>query len=183
MGRKKNNEYYAVISGRIDTPTIFSSWGDVHPRVTGCESVWEGFFSRIEAELYMRKNGVSNFETVIKDTALNTTPVKGDEPYYAVANGSAPGIKRAWSGEDGALKAVREMPGACHKRFRTEAQALAFIEDWKEAYAEVVRRAVIEQLDRGLRPQNIYLDVGGLFYEGRRDSVEPMAGLFESLQV
>ena len=24
--RRQNKEYYAVVSGRIDTPTIFSSW-------------------------------------------------------------------------------------------------------------------------------------------------------------
>jgi hypothetical protein len=35
MGRGKNREYYAVFSGRVDEPTIFSSWystwsGDEH---------------------------------------------------------------------------------------------------------------------------------------------------------
>jgi hypothetical protein len=33
---------------------------------------------------------------------------------------------------------VKDISGACHKRFRTRAQAEAFVEDWKESYADVL---------------------------------------------
>jgi viroplasmin and RNaseH domain-containing protein len=32
---------------------------------------------------------------------------------------------------------VKEITGACYKRFRTRSQAEAFIEDWEESFADV----------------------------------------------
>jgi hypothetical protein len=60
---------------------------------------------------------------------------------------------------------VKEVPGNCHKRFRTRSQAEAFIEDWKESFADVWRRAIREGLDQGLRPRNLKVSVEGLLYE------------------
>lgn len=55
---------------------------------------------------------------------------------------------------------VETFPGACHKCFRTNAQAKAFIEDWKISFADVCRKIIKEKLDQGSRPQDIMLDCG-----------------------
>jgi hypothetical protein len=70
-----------------------------------------------------------------------------------------------FSGENGALEETSGVSGACHKCFKTEAQAEAFIEDWKESYAEVVRQVVRKGLDEGLRPRDMSLKVEGLLQE------------------
>jgi len=54
---------------------------------------------------------------------------------------------------------VKEVRGICHKKFKTRSQAEAFIEDWKDSYAEVWRRAIREGLDRGLRPRDMTVNV------------------------
>lgn len=78
---------------------------------------------------------------------------------------------------DGAFEAIHEISGACHKCFRTEAQAKAFIEHWKESYAEVVRQAVRERLDKGLRPRDMSVNVEGLLQEGSQvDSLAEQLG-------
>ena len=41
---------------------------------------------------------------------------------------------------------------ACHKRFRTLVQAEAFIADWGEMYASIVKARVTEKLSSGHRP-------------------------------
>ena len=69
------------------------------------------------------------------------------------------------------MEPINKISGACHKRFRTEAQAEAFIEDWKESYADVWRVEVKKALDRGLRPRDMKLSVQGLLYEGFEDDV------------
>jgi len=90
------HEYYAVIKGRISEPTIFSSWGDAHPRVTGCTSVFKGFVTIEEAREHMKKNGVMNPKEIIKDGAGSTTPRCGSDAFYAVANGRQPGTYRCF---------------------------------------------------------------------------------------
>lgn len=79
------------------------------------------------------------------------------------------------SGDTGASEQVDEVSGACHKRFKTEAQAEAFIDDWKEAYADVVRRAVKQQLDKGLRPLDMRLNIGLLHNRSADLVVEDIA--------
>lgn len=69
------------------------------------------------------------------------------------------------SGNTGAETEVDEVSGACHKRFRTRAQAEAFIEDWKEAFADVWRRAIKKGLDQGLRPRDMKLIVEDVLHE------------------
>lgn len=58
------------------------------------------------------------------------------------------------SGETGAEKEVDKVDGSCHKRFRTRAQAEAFIEEWKEAFAEIWSKKIREALDEGYRPRD-----------------------------
>ncbi|CAI9629792.1 unnamed protein product [Alternaria burnsii] len=135
--RKKGSKYYAVVTGRLEEPTIFSSWGHAHPRVTDCENLYKSFRSIEEARDYMKQNGCAKFEEIIEDTALDTTATKHDTAYYAVANGAKPGIYNVWYGPGGAQENVDGFHGACHKKFRTKEQAEAFIENWKETYAEV----------------------------------------------
>jgi viroplasmin and RNaseH domain-containing protein len=91
-------------------------------------------------------------------------------------------IPTMYSGPEGVLQDVHEIPGACYKLFRTREQAEAFIEDWKEAYAEVWRRAVKEALDEGLRPQNMKLDTKEVLREANQDSaVEGISQRFDSV--
>jgi predicted nucleotidyltransferase len=86
------------------------------------------------------------------------------------------------SGPQGALQSIHEIDGACYKRFRTKEQAEAFIEDWKEAYAEVVRRVVKEALDEGLRPQNMKLDAKEILRGANRDpTLEGISQRFDSV--
>ena len=60
------------------------------------------------------------------------------------------------------MEQTHEIPGACHKWFRTMEQAKAFIEDWKDSFADVWRREVRRALDIGLRPQDMNLSVPGI---------------------
>ncbi|CAN9302553.1 unnamed protein product [Alternaria alternata] len=197
--RKKGSQYYAVVTGRLDEPTIFSSWyaslelqqmalelnltrGDVHPRVTDCENLYQSFCSIQEARGYMEQTGCATFKEVIKETALDTTPTKHNMAYYAVANGANPGIYDVWDGPGGAQENVHEFPGACHKKFRTKEQAEAFIEDWKETYAEVWRRALKKALDEGLRPQDLKLDTQRTLCGAYQDpAIEDISERFDSV--
>lgn len=52
-----------------------------------------------------------------------------------------------FSGENGAEKEVAEEKDSCYKRFTTMAQAEAFIEDWKETYAETWCEMIKDALD------------------------------------
>ncbi|KAL3421822.1 hypothetical protein PVAG01_05978 [Phlyctema vagabunda] len=160
--RRQNMEYYAVIRGRIDEPTIFSSWGDAHPRVTGCSSVHKAFLTLEDALGYMKRNGVTAPKVVIKEGAGSTTPVRDSQAFYAVAHGRKPGIYPYW--HKSTEQEVKEVSGACHKRFRTRSQAEAFIEDWKDSFADVWRRKIREALDQGLKPCDMKLSVEGILY-------------------
>ena len=112
---KKNTEYYAVIEGRIEEPTIFTSWysilyqhtpletdwqstnrGDAHPRVTGCSNLFKGVRTLEEACEYMETHGIYHYRKEIKQTALDTTPRNQKDGFYAVANGKNPGIYPIW---------------------------------------------------------------------------------------
>lgn len=56
------------------------------------------------------------------------------------------------SGSGGAEPEVVCFSGACHKHFRTLAQAEAFIADWVEMYACVVKAKIKEELLDDCRP-------------------------------
>ncbi len=56
------------------------------------------------------------------------------------------------SGSGGSELEVVNFSGTCHKRFRTLAQAEAFIADWVEMYACVVKAQIKEELLDGHRP-------------------------------
>lgn len=80
------------------------------------------------------------------------------------------------SGKKETREQVHEISGACHKRFKTKVQAEAFIEDWKEAFAEVWRLEIKRALDRGHKPRNMRISIDGILGERRDDDdVEDLA--------
>ncbi|KAJ6118768.1 SinR repressor/SinI anti-repressor dimerization [Penicillium samsonianum] len=110
----------------------------------------------------MNKMGTTQAKEVMKVDAGKTAPLNG-KGFYAVANGVNPGIYDLYRGRCGAEKEVQKEPGSCHKKFRTRAQAEAFIEDWKESHADVWRELIKEVLDQGLRPRDpIVWKTGGM---------------------
>ncbi|CCF42886.1 hypothetical protein CH063_02943 [Colletotrichum higginsianum] len=182
--KTKVTEFYAVFKGRVDEPTIYSSWGDAHPRVTGCNAVFKGFSSLQEPLDYMERLNVLAPRQVIKEGAGAFTPDGKSDGYYAVANGRNPGIYQYWRGETQALSQLHETPGACCKRFKTKEQAETFIEEWKQAVADVLLRSIREALDQGMRPKDMNLDVSGLFGSNQRSTQshdEAIALDFEAL--
>jgi viroplasmin and RNaseH domain-containing protein len=87
-----------VLGTAVMIPTSADSRrrGDAHPRVTNCDSKYRCFYTLAEARDYMQGMFGNNYEEVIKETALDTTPEKGSRAYYAVANGRHTGIREAW---------------------------------------------------------------------------------------
>ncbi|OQD75566.1 hypothetical protein PENANT_c148G03786 [Penicillium antarcticum] len=98
--------------------------------------------------------GARNPKEIFKSGAGETTPLGGNG-FYAVANGANPGIYPFYHGNNGAKNQVTGEPGSCHKRFRTMAQAKAFIEDWKASYTAIWCELIREALDEGFRPRDI----------------------------
>ncbi|PMB66045.1 hypothetical protein BM221_008246 [Beauveria bassiana] len=118
-------EFYAVLPNqRLLRPTIFSSWGDAHPRVTGCKSEDKCFSSLAEARTWLRERTQDEIHEVLKDR----------HPY-------------------------REVEGACFKKFETEQEAEAFIQDWKQAVVEVYMVEIKTALDNGFRPAHMKFNV------------------------
>lgn len=70
--------------------------GDAHPRVTGTNAEYESFFTLETAREYLRGRGKSEWDEILKPTALQTTPTRDNFAYYAVAYGESPGIRRHW---------------------------------------------------------------------------------------
>ncbi|KAJ5805619.1 uncharacterized protein N7503_003221 [Penicillium pulvis] len=152
---RKNKEYYAIFKGRVEEPTIFSSWGHAHPRITGYKKPISKSFTTLQAaRRYMTEKGVTEPREIIKSEDEDTTPVCGNG-FYAVANGDNPGVYPLYRGKYGAEKEVDKVEGSCHKRFKTEAQAKEFIDEWKETFAGIWSEIIREALDEGLRPRSI----------------------------
>jgi uncharacterized protein (DUF433 family) len=152
--------------------------GDAHPRVTGCKADHGAFPTIEEARGFMKRRGVTEHKEVFKEGAGETAPLLGSQAFYAVADGknlvsilvistylpSGFSVKikllTSFSGESGAELEIKKVSGSCHKLFRTRAQAEAFIEDWKDSYADIWRKAIREALDRGRRPADMRIRVG-----------------------
>ena len=95
--------------------------------------------------------------------------------YYAVAHGRTTGIFTEWRYASFSLNqtqkrrltrysdaeaATEGFSGACHKRFNNELEAKAFIEDWKDGYANTWQRAIRQGLDDGWKPNDLKYDIG-----------------------
>ncbi|RAL15895.1 RNase H1/viroplasmin domain-containing protein [Aspergillus homomorphus CBS 101889] len=150
--RREKKKFYAVVSGRVAEATIFSSWGDAHPHITGCLSVHEGFETLPEAQKYMMEKGIDKPKLVIHDDTKETRPQPHSGRFYAVAFGRRPGVYLSWKDAE---PQVKDYPHACHKRFATRAQAQAFIRDWEESHADICRGDAIDKLGKGLRPTDL----------------------------
>lgn len=59
------------------------------------------------------------------------------------------------SGADGASDETDMWKGACHKHFRTEAQAEAFIQDWESSLVELCNIAAKPKQVGGLKLKDI----------------------------
>lgn len=79
---------------------------------------------------------------------------------------------------------TNRVEGACHERFNSKEQAESFIQDWKTAYAEVIREEVKKALDRGCRPRDMKMDVKGLFMEtSKEDAMDKIVEDFQAIAV
>lgn len=136
----------------------------------------------------MKIRGVTEPKEILKEGAGETAPLPNKLAFYAVANGKSPGIYTCYqyvsaiqglseelltksSGKPGAKEEVNEFSGACHQHFRTRAQAEAFIEDWKDSYADIWRSAIREALDQGFRTVDMKIEVGDILSLPESDDI------------
>lgn len=68
-----------------------------------------------------------------------------------------------YSGKKGSEREVHEVSGNCHKFFRSQEQAEAFLEDWKQTVVDLYCTSMMKALNGGRRPQTIDFDVSKLF--------------------
>ncbi|OJJ98658.1 hypothetical protein ASPACDRAFT_121211 [Aspergillus aculeatus ATCC 16872] len=92
--KKENKRYYAVFSGRVTEATIFSSWGDAHPYITGYHSTFKGFVTLSEAQKYLRAKGIDKPRLVVREGPKETRPQFSQGKFYAVALGRKPGMPK-----------------------------------------------------------------------------------------
>ncbi|RAK79993.1 RNase H1/viroplasmin domain-containing protein [Aspergillus fijiensis CBS 313.89] len=90
--KKENKRYYAVVSGRVAEATIFSSWADAHPHITGCDSTFKGFATLSEAQKYLEAKGIDKPRLVIRESSKETRTRFSRGKFYAVALGRKPGM-------------------------------------------------------------------------------------------
>lgn len=56
--------------------------------------------------------------------------------------------------------AITKFPSACYQKFNTEHEAKRFIDEWKDAYADVWRQTIRRGLDEGWKPEDLKVDIG-----------------------
>lgn len=66
----------------------------------------------------------------------------------------------AHTGYSLAKEATEGVKDNCHERFNIELEAKGFIDNWKDAYADIWRRAIRQGLDSGWKPKDMQLDIG-----------------------
>ncbi|KAL4749321.1 hypothetical protein BDW72DRAFT_204863 [Aspergillus terricola var. indicus] len=139
--------YYAIYKGRVDRPTIVSSWAQAHPRLEGYNGAdHRGFDTLEEARESMQKRGFSEFSEIVKSISERKTVLRSDERFYAVANGRFTGVFKDYQV---VRKATEKFESACHQRFNTQDEAEEFIEQWRLACSEVWQREIIKKLHDG----------------------------------
>ncbi|KAM3510406.1 hypothetical protein MY10362_000030 [Beauveria mimosiformis] len=110
------------------------------------------FSSLAEARAWLQERTKEEIDEVLKDRH----PYRGKGGFYAVANGRKVGIFHNWC--DCQLQ-TSEVAGACFKKFETEQEAEAFIEDWKQAVVQVYMLEIKTALDNGFRPAHMKFNV------------------------
>ncbi|KAJ5364459.1 uncharacterized protein N7496_010172 [Penicillium cataractarum] len=150
---------YVLYKGRVDRPTIFSSWASVHPRVTGvCGAEFKEVNNLEEARASMKAKGIKEYDEVIRST-VHGSHRKARGKYYAVALGKTTGIFEDWGEVENATKGVKY---ACQQRFDTESEAKEFIDDWNEAFADIWRQEIRDGLKDGWRVKSLDLDLASV---------------------
>ncbi|KAL2861013.1 RNase H1/viroplasmin domain-containing protein, partial [Aspergillus lucknowensis] len=77
----------------VNGPTIFSSWAQVHPRVTGCKGAHhQGFDTLEDARSSLQDRGSSEFSADVLSNSTSATSTRGPKNFYAVAYGRTSGI-------------------------------------------------------------------------------------------
>lgn len=76
---------------------------------------------------------------------------------------------------------MKEVSGACHKRFKTQQQAEDFIEDWKQSFTEAYAMELKRALDQGSRPRDLKLSLKDILREP--ETVDNMADSEVSLKM
>ncbi|KAJ5159297.1 uncharacterized protein N7500_008948 [Penicillium coprophilum] len=90
------NKVYVIYRGRVDQPTIYSSWGHAHPKVTGFDGADFRSFERLEdAQNSLKEKGIEDYKTFLKP-AKSSPSQKSRQKYYAVAYGTKVGVFRDW---------------------------------------------------------------------------------------
>ncbi|CZR58255.1 uncharacterized protein PAC_08146 [Phialocephala subalpina] len=153
VGLERKIEVYAVSHGYSPAPGVFSSWGHVHPLVTGFpKAKFRKFSTVLDAKAYMETQGLKEYVEIIEGILGDASLKRGERAYYAVANGRSPGIQEFYFGDAGTEPEVVSFSGACHKSFPSLVQAESFIADWVEMYSSVCKELIKQELSRGTRP-------------------------------
>ncbi|KAL3479393.1 hypothetical protein BJX99DRAFT_222551 [Aspergillus californicus] len=104
------SNYYVVYKGRVNSPTIFSSWAQVHPRVTGYNGAdHQGFDTLQDARSSLQERGFSEFSAVVESNSRSTTSTRRPKKFYAVAYGRTTGVFEdyRWLPKDSSQHATR----------------------------------------------------------------------------
>ncbi|KAJ5335710.1 uncharacterized protein N7506_005646 [Penicillium brevicompactum] len=157
----KSDKFYAVYKGRVDKPTIYSSWSQVHPRVIECEGADHQKFDTIEdARRAMKERGFEENDIDVDIFDKGSAEIKVTSlrkgKHYAVAGGKSTGVFIAWKDAEKAINGTT----ACQECFSTKQEAEEFIESWKDAYADVWRRAIRQGLNEGWKARDMNLNIG-----------------------
>ncbi|KAJ5111699.1 hypothetical protein NUU61_001329 [Penicillium alfredii] len=152
----KSDKFYAIYKGRVDKPTIYSSWSQAHPRVIGCEGADHQKFDTLkDARKEMEERGFEDIDIFVKKSAeIKVTPMRKGK-HYAVAGGKNTRVFTAWKDAEKAINGTT----ACQECFGTKQEAEEFIESWKDAYADVWRRAIRQGLDEGWKVRDMSLNI------------------------
>ncbi|KAJ5184620.1 hypothetical protein N7491_007509 [Penicillium cf. griseofulvum] len=87
---------YVIYRGRVDKPTIYSSWGHAHPKVREFSGAdFKEFDTLEDARNSLKEKGFEEYETFLKPEG-NASSSQPRGKYYAVACGNMVGVFRDW---------------------------------------------------------------------------------------
>ncbi|KAJ5751465.1 uncharacterized protein N7511_008430 [Penicillium nucicola] len=152
----RSDKFYAVYKGRVDKPTIYSSWSQAHPIVIGCEGADHQKFDTLEeARKAMKGRGFEDVDIFVKKSAETKVTSLQKGKHYAVAGGKSTRVFTSWKNAEKAINGTT----ACQECFSTKQEAEEFIESWKDAYADVWRRAIRQGLNEGWKARDMSLNI------------------------
>ncbi|KAL2831923.1 hypothetical protein BJY01DRAFT_239946 [Aspergillus pseudoustus] len=174
------SNYYVVYKGRVNDPTIFSSWAQVHPRVTGYRGAHhQGFDTLEDARSSLRERGYIEFSAVVQSNSTSTTSTRGQKKFYAVAYGRTSGIFEDYRDVEMATKGFKS---ACHQGFETRKEAERFINEWRTSYCEVFQKSLRDKLDNGWSPRDLSFKTEAILkMDNGGNAAEGLAMMMENL--